>query len=218
MDLVKVSELRKIFCKWSHGTLYNRLNTLGIKDNTEYGIKNAAEIFLYNEKAIFLLKDQYLKEFSNDLENDKKEIDKVIKEILSNKESRRGTEKIRQKENVNNDNIDNFDNKEKVNFINSSLDNEKYILRELHNEIVNTLKQQIDSLQQQLDRATDTNANLVETIRLREEKDIVVEKQNLFKLQQKTLIAAGDEQDQEQDSQKKKKGFFFFGSRRSGSR
>lgn len=220
MNLVKASELRKIFHKWSHGTLYNRLETLGIKGNEQYSQKNAAGILLYNELAIDLLKNQYLREFIDTAENDKKEIEKLINEILSSKGNKRNTTKSNEKKNVNIDSIDSIDNVDKtdnVKFINDSSPKEKYILLELHNEIVGNLQKQIDLLEKQLEKETAANTALIDTMKLREQKEVVIEQQNLFKLQQTQAIAAHVEEQQmqeheehiqQQDSSKRKRGFF----------
>ena len=58
----------------------------------------------------------------------------------------------------------------------------------LHNEITNALKKQIEFLENQLEQATANNQELVNTIKLREQKDFVIEQQNLVKLQQATEI------------------------------
>ena len=86
MELLKASDLKKIFVKWSQGTLYNRLTSLNIKDNKEYIIKNEVTgIDQYNSKAVELLKVQYIKEFFNNSAEEKEKIDKIVFNYLSNK-------------------------------------------------------------------------------------------------------------------------------------
>ena len=82
MELLKASDLKKIFVKWSHGTLYNRLESLEIKENPLYIVKNEMTGNIqYNSKAIDVLKQQYLKEFTS-ITNE--EIDKNNKNIIMN--------------------------------------------------------------------------------------------------------------------------------------
>lgn len=187
MELLKASDLRKIFVKWSHGTLYNRLESLEIKDNPLFTVKNETTgIVQYNSKAIDVLKEQYLKEFTS---TTKEEIDKVIFEYLSSKSNAdvtRDKEQKKQKENLKNDNNDKNDN----------IDNK---------EIVISLQMQVELLQKQLDIANATNEKLLNTIMFREQKDALIEKQKLEKLEDIKLIAeTGEHQDQEQTKKKKR--------------
>ena len=171
MELLKASDLRKIFVKWSHGTLYNRLESLEIKDNPLFTVKNKTTgIVQYNHKAIDVLKEQYLKEFTS---TTKEEIDKVIFDYLSSKSNAdvtRDKEPKTQKENLKNDTNDTNDN----------IDNK---------EIVISLQMQIELLQKQLDVANATNEKLLNTIMFREQKDAYIEKQKLDKLEDVKLIA-----------------------------
>ena len=180
MELLKASDLKKIFVKWSQGTLYNRLTSLNIKDNKEYIIKNEVTgIDQYNSKAVELLKVQYIKEFFNNSAEEK-----VMK----------------------NDNVDNIDNSNKVNNVNISYINENYILKELHQEIVDNLKSQIDILQKQLEKETANNENLVETIKMREQKEVVIEQQNLVKLRNNVKLIADPTEEIKKD--RKGRGIF----------
>lgn len=191
MELLRASDLKKIFVKWSHGTLYNRLESLEIKENPLFTVKNETTgIVQYNNKAIDVLKKQYLKEFTSIT---KEEIDKVIFEYLSNKSNAdvtRDKEHKKEKENLKNDTNDKNDN----------IDNK---------EIVISLQKQVELLQKQLDFANATNEKLLNTIMFREQKDAYIEKQKLDKLEDVKLIAEpGEHQDQENLEQpKKKKGF-----------
>ena len=84
MELYKASDFKKAFVNWSQGTLYNRIEKLGIKDNDTYIVKNnTTGNVLYNDNAFTLLKETYIKEFSIDTENDLEQFDSHIKEILS---------------------------------------------------------------------------------------------------------------------------------------
>lgn len=189
MELLKASDLRKIFVKWSHGTLYNRLESLEIKDNPLFTVRNETTgIVQYNHKAIDILKEQYLKEFTS-ITND--EIDKVIFDYLSSKSNAdvtRDKEPKEQRKNLNNDKNDTVDNK----------------------ELVISLQKQVELLQKQLDFANATNEKLLNTIMFREQKDAYIEKQKLDKLEDVKLIAEpGEDKNQEsQEQKKKKKGFF----------
>ena len=75
-----------------------------------------------------------------------------------------------------NDTIDKNDNSGDVKQVKYS----KFIPFEVHEEIVKGLNSQIDILKKQLA----TNEKLVNTIHLREQKEAVIEQQNLIKLQQ----------------------------------
>lgn len=196
MELYKASDFKKVFVNWSQGTLYNRIEKLGIKDNDTYIVKNnTTGNIQYNYNAFTLLKETYIKEFSIDTEQDLEQFDNHIKETLSklsnkatvkdsgNKTSTKGenTDKI---DNSN----DNNDSNKSVNDVNDSYINENYISIQLHNEIISSLKKQIDFLENQLEKETANNQELVNTIKLREQKDFVIEQQNLVKLQQATEI------------------------------
>lgn len=191
MELLKASDLRKIFVKWSHGTLYNRLESLEIKDNSLFTVKNETTgIVRYNHKAIDVLKEQYLKEFTS---TTNEEIDKVIFDYLSSKSNvdvTREKEPREERENLKNDTNDNID----------KFDNE---------EIVSSLQKQVELLQKQLDFANATNEKLLNTIMFREQKDAYIEKQKLDKLEDvKLLTEPGENKDQENlENTKKKKGF-----------
>lgn len=195
METYKASDLKKIFVNWSQGTLYNRIEKLGIKDNDTYIIKNnATGNVLYNNNAFSLLKETYIQEFSINTEDDLDKLDTHINEILSkvsNKvnSSNRETKTNTNKKNIDKlDNNDNNDNVKSVNNVNMSYINENYIPIALHNEITNSLKKQIEFLEKQLEKETANSQALVDTMKLREQKDIVIEQQNLVKLQQATEI------------------------------
>lgn len=185
MELLKASDLKKIFVKWSHGTLYNRMESLEIKENPLFTVKNKTTgIVQYNNKAIDVLKDQYLKEFTS-ITNE--EIDKVIFEYLSSKSNAdvsRNKESKKEKENLKNDTNDKNDN----------IDNK---------EIVISLQKQVELLQKQLDFANATNEKLLNTIMFREQKDALIEKQKLEKIEDVKLIA---ETGEHQESLEQKKG------------
>lgn len=205
MENLRASDLKKIFVNWSQGTLYNRFDTLNIKDNKEYIARNVVTgIDFYNKKAVDLLKIQYVKEFPAE-EN---KIDKVIVDYVSNKsnaDKTRGIERKQSKKTDNNDNVDNNDkiqNVNNVNNINAGYIKENYILKELHEEIVSSLKKQVEILQSQLEKETANNEKLVDTIRLREQKDVVIEQQNLVKLQNDVKLIA----DTTEDVKKERKG------------
>lgn len=210
MELLKASDLKKIFVKWSQGTLYNRLTSLNIKDNKEYIIKNEVTgIDQYNSKAVELLKVQYIKEFFNNSAEEKEKIDKIVFNYLSNKSNEAKTKENEQQKsqnNLKNDNVDNIDNSNKVNNVNISYINENYILKELHQEIVDNLKSQIDILQKQLEKETANNENLVETIKMREQKEVVIEQQNLVKLRNNVKLIADPTEEIKKD--RKGRGIF----------
>lgn len=184
MELLKASDLKKIFVKWSHGTLYNRLESLEIKENPLYIVKNEMTGNIqYNSKAIDVLKQQYLKEFTS-ITNE--EIDKVIFNYSSNKSNAdvtRDGENKKEKENLKNDTNDTNDN----------VDN---------GESVSSLKKQIEILTRQLDIANANNEKLLNTIMFREQKDALIEKQKLEKLEDVKLLAENGEH-QEHLEQKK---------------
>ena len=170
MELLKASDLRKIFDKWSHGTLYNRLESLNIKDNILYTVKNETTGNIqYNEKAIDILKEQYLKEFTNITIE---EIDKIIFDFLSSKSNvdvSKGNKNNKQKENLKNDRIDTDDN----------IDNKGLVI---------SLQKQVEILQQQLDYANSTNERLLNTMMFKEQKDAYIEKQKLEQLESRKLL------------------------------
>lgn len=189
MELLKASDLRKIFVKWSHGTLYNRLESLQIKDNPLFTIKNETTGNIqYNDKAIDILKDQYLKEFTS---TTKEEIDKVIFDYLSSKsktDTTKAQEPKEQKENLKNDTNDTIDNK----------------------GLVISLQKQIELLQQQLSVANATNEKLLNTIMFKEQKDAYIEKQKLEQLENVKLLAETEEEDHQENNEptKKKQRFY----------
>ena len=185
MELLKASDLKKIFIKWSHGTLYNRLESLEIKENPLYIVKNEMTGNIqYNSKAIDVLKQQYLKEFTSITAE---EIDNIIFNYSSSKSNAdvtRDKENKKEKENLKNDTNDTNDN----------VDN---------GESVSSLKKQIEILTRQLDIANANNEKLLNTIMFREQKDALIEKQNLEKLEDVKLLA---ETGEHQESQEQKKG------------
>lgn len=185
MELLKASDLKKIFIKWSHGTLYNRLESLEIKENPLYIVKNEMTGNIqYNSKAIDVLKQQYLKEFTSITAE---EIDNIIFNYSSSKSNAdvtRDKENKKEKENLKNDTNDTNDN----------VDN---------GESVSSLKKQIEILTRQLDIANANNEKLLNTIMFREQKDALIEKQKLEKLEDVKLLA---ETGEHQESQEQKKG------------
>ena len=105
---VRISDMRKMFPRWSHGTLYNRLVSLNIKDNGEFMSKNKTSgIIQYNSSAVRLLEDVYLKEFTNNTEADRKELDNYILSFLSSKDVSRIVGDSLRDQAVKNDNVDN---------------------------------------------------------------------------------------------------------------
>lgn len=206
MENLRASDLKKIFIRWSQGTLYNRLDTLNIRDNKECVKKNVATgIDFYNNKAIELLKIQYVKEFPSE-EN---KIDKTIVDYVSSKSScskMNGIEKRQRIKTDNDDNIGNDDTKQNINNVKFSYIKENYILKELHEEIVSSLKKQVEILQGQLEKETETNQKLVDTIKLREQKDTIIEQQNLVKLQTEMKVIGTTEDNQKSWWQFWKKG------------
>lgn len=125
-----------------------------------------------------------MKEFTS---TTKEEIDKVVFDYLSNKSNvdvTKDKEQKKQRENLKNDTNDKNDN----------IDNK---------EIVISLQMQIELLQKQLDIANANNEKLLNTIMFREQKDALIEKQKLEKLEDIKLIA---ETGEHQDNQENKKG------------
>ena len=204
MEFVRITDLKKIFDKWSHGTLYNRLESLKIKDNAVYMSSNKN---MYNKGAIDLLSKQYLKEFTNNTIDDKKELDEHIKSILSNTHSSNDTSQNKNTNKSKNDNVDNFDNSNKVNFVNDSNINDKYITKELHNEIINNLNEQIIILKSQLEKANAINETLADTIKIKEQKELTIEQEKVIELQQQAQTIKILE-NQEQKEERKRTGFF----------
>ena len=192
MELYKASDLKKIFVNWSQGTLYNRIEKLGIKDNDTYIVKNnTTGNVLYNYNALILLKETYIKEFSintkDDLDNFDIHINSIVSKVSNKVDS--NNKETKSKDNKKTiDKLDNNDNNNNVNNVNISYINENYVSIALHNEITQALKKQIDFLEKQLEKATINNQELVDTIKTRERKDFVIEQQNLVKLQQATEI------------------------------
>ena len=204
MEFVRITDLKKIFDKWSHGTLYNRLESLKIKDNAVYMSSNKN---MYNKGAIDLLSKKYLKEFTNNTIDDKKELDEHIKSILSNTHSSNDTSQNKNTNKSKNDNVDNFDNSNKVNFVNDSNINDKYITKELHNEIINNLNEQIIILKSQLEKANAINETLADTIKIKEQKELTIEQEKVIELQQQAQTIKILE-NQEQKEERKRTGFF----------
>lgn len=185
MELLRASDLKKIFVKWSNGTLYNRLESLEIKENPLYIVKNEMTGNIqYNSKAIDVLKQQYLKEFTSITNED---IDKIIFNYLSiksNADVPRDKENKKEKENLKNDTNDTNDNVDK-------------------GESVSSLQAKVEILKQQLAFANATNEKLLNTIMFREQKDALIEKQKLEKFEDVKLLA---ETGEHQESQEQKKG------------
>ena len=185
MELLRASDLKKIFVKWSNGTLYNRLESLEIKENPLYIVKNEMTGNIqYNSKAIDVLKQQYLKEFTSITYED---IDKIIFNYLSiksNADVPRDKENKKEKENLKNDTNDTNDNVDK-------------------GESVSSLQAKVEILKQQLAFANATNEKLLNTIMFREQKDALIEKQKLEKFEDVKLLA---ETGEHQESQEQKKG------------
>lgn len=186
MDLLKASDLRKIFFRWSHGTLYNRLESLQIKDNPLFTIKNETTGNIqYNNKAIDILKEQYLKEFTNTSEE---EIDKVIFDFLSSKSKvdvSKDKDNKKQKESFKNDTIDTDD----------TVDNKWLVI---------SLQKQVELLQQQLNMANVANEKLLNTMMFKEQKDAYIEKQKLEKLEDLKLLTEKEDPQEKNEPTKKK--------------
>lgn len=206
MELLKASDLKKIFVKWSHGTLYNRLESLDIKDNSMFIVKNETTgNVLYNHKAIDVLKEQYLKEFTSNTEEERNNIDNVIVEYLSNKSSVDNSSGKGKKDYEKNDNVDINDN---IDIIDKFSSNEmksiyryienNYVLKVVHKEVTSNLQKQVDTLKIQLEKETANNEKLVDTIRLREQKDAVIEQQKLIQLQDNIKLIQEPTEQQEQ--------------------
>ncbi len=202
MELVKASDLKKIFIRWSNGTLYNRLDSLKIRGNPIYCVVNEGTgVITYNRVAIDVLKEKYVKEYPQEIDN----INKAIDDYLSSMSSFRHTkvnENKETKENLKNDNIESVDNSVVINDVILRYINENYISKNIHNELINDFKKQIEVLQHQLEKETETNQKLVDTIKLREQKDAVIEQQKLIQLQDNVKLIAEPEQ-QEVVSEKK---------------
>lgn len=185
MANVRASDLRKIFTKWSQGTLYNRLEMLNIRDNDKYIVKmNNTSTVLYNNEAVELLKKQYLKEFTSDSENDKKELNEYIVKFLSAKDVCKIISNAKSENDKKNDSNEKNEKNTDVKYVNDEYIKKNYVSRQYHNDIVESLKKQIAILEKQLEKETANNEKLVDTIKLREQKDVVIEQQNLVKLQQ----------------------------------
>lgn len=218
MELYKASDFKKVFVNWSQGTLYNRIEKLGIKDNDTYIVKNnTTGNVLYNDNAFTLLKENYIKEFSIDTENDLEQFDSHIKETLSRVSNKVNSNDSGHRTSINKKSADKNDNSndsndidKSVNDVNISYINENYVPIALHNEITNALKKQIEFLENQLEKATANNQELVDTIKLREHTDFVKEQQNLVKLQKATEIKElGTQEDNKGGWVKKIFGGFF---------
>ncbi len=195
MTLIKVSEMKKIFENWSNGTLYNRLDSLGIKGNKSYSIFNETTGTLkYNQQAFELMKEQYLKEF----DVNKEIFEKKIQSVLSSGDVSRDTRNMNSKKNDNTDNLDRTDSQNRQSNINTDYLRKFYILKEDHEEIIDSLKSQIETLQKQLEKETLHNEKLIDTLRLREEKDVVIEQQNLVKLQTEVKTIGTSEDNKKQ--------------------
>lgn len=205
MILWKASDLKKVFVKWSHGTLYNRLESLDIKDNSLFIVKNETTgNSLYNYKAVCVLKEQYLKEFTSNTEEERNIIDKTIVKYMSSKssvENSSDTEKVESEKKCDvdkNDNVDTLDNNSKINDVILTYINKNYIPVTTHKEITSNLQKQIDILKIQLEKETANNEKLVDTIKLREQKDAVIEQQKLIQLQDNIKLIQEPTEQQEQ--------------------
>jgi hypothetical protein len=154
---VRISDMRKMFPRWSHGTLYNRLVSLNIKDNGEFMSKNKTSgIIQYNSSAVRLLEDVYLKEFTNNTEADRKELDNYILSFLSSKDVSRIVGDSLRDQSVKNDNVD---NKELSNGVNIEYINKNYVSKEYYRETINELNNIIAELKEELQKEKDDKKN-----------------------------------------------------------
>ena len=154
---VRISDMRKMFPRWSHGTLYNRLVSLNIKDNGEFMSKNKTSgIIQYNSSAVRLLEDVYLKEFTNNTEADRKELDNYILSFLSSKDVSRIVGDSLRDQAVKNDNVD---NKELSNGVNIEYINKNYVSKEYYRETINELNNIITELKEELQKEKDDKKN-----------------------------------------------------------
>lgn len=154
---VRISDMRKMFPRWSHGTLYNRLVSLKIKDNAEFMSKNKTTgIIQYNSSAVKLLEDVYLKEFTNNTEADRKELDNYILSFLSSKDVLSVLGENRGEQVVKNDNID---KKELSNGVNIEYINKNYVSKEIYQEKVSELNNTIKELKEELQKEKEEKKN-----------------------------------------------------------
>lgn len=184
----RASFVQKIFKNWSHGTFYNRVATLGIKDNERYMKKNdVSGSVLYNKEAIELLAEQYAKEYSHNitLEQLKEYIDKFLSSS-SNASAIHNKQVVKEYKNEKNDNVDDVEKVDKkveevkeVNSVNDSDINEKYILRKDHDAIVKGLKEENLYLKDLLEKEKIEKESLTNIINAKEQKDIIIERQKL---------------------------------------
>lgn len=197
MEFARITDLKKCFEKWSHGTLYNRLEELEIKDNSMYMSSNKK---MYNQSAIELLTNQYIEEFAVD----KEKLEKHIKSILSSQDI---SNDLSNKENVKKQKSDNFDKVDKnANVNNVNFINDNYIAKVTHNEIVNSLNEQIIILKNQLEKANAINEKLADTVKIKEQKELTIEQEKVIELQQAQTIKILE--NQEQKEERKRTSFF----------
>lgn len=184
----RASFVQKIFKNWSHGTFYNRVVSLGIKDNEKYMKKNdVSGSVLYNREAIELLAEQYAKEYSHNvnMEQLREHIDNFLSSS-SNTSAMYNKQVVQEKKDTKNDNIDNIEKVEKkkeevreVKSVNDSNINENYILRKDHEAIVKDLKEEISYLKDLLEKEKTEKESLTNIINAKEQKDIIIERQKL---------------------------------------
>ena len=206
---IRISDMRRMFPKWSHGTLYNRLKSLDIKDNKDYMIKNETTgIILYNSKAISLLKKVYLEEFTNNTEADREQLNSFILSFLSTKDISSSLGNSNRDQAVKNDNVD---NQEELKAVNLAYINENYVSKEYHNEIIENLNKRIADLEEELKKEKEEKENkyilkeqhnevvasinkqvelvtsqldkMTEIVHFKEKKDLFVEQQKIVKIE-----------------------------------
>lgn len=168
----KLSEIEKMFPKWSHGTIYNRLKFLGIQGNSQYTHKEQTTgKVIYNYNAVKKLADLYFSEFpQNESEklkffNFKKDGESdFVKNDVKDVKATETTDTKSQVEEKNDilEDVDKVDAVKNVNTIKMSQNESiQYIPIELHNKIVEGLQKQIDILEKSNDRLSKQNDLLI---------------------------------------------------------
>ena len=153
---VRICDMRKMFPKWSHGTLYNRLKKLNLKDNSKFMSKNSTGSILYNFEAVELLKVEYLKDFTQCTEADRKEIDNHILSVLSNEDISSSTEN---KDPGIINNVDKKPSQVDIDVVNLAYINKNYVSNEIYQEKVEELKDTIRELKTELEKEKEDKKN-----------------------------------------------------------
>lgn len=146
---VRINDMKKMFPRWSHGTLYNRLKKLQLKDNSEFMYKNSVGSIMYKMKAVELLKVEYLTDFSNNTEEDQKKLDNQILSVLSNEDLSTDLGSKTNKEVVN---VDKVDNQSSVELINLDYISKNYVSIKIYQDKINELKSVIKDLKEELEK------------------------------------------------------------------